>query len=215
MPDGLALFYNLSPRHGPVLSKLRQHIDIRVICVIEWDLGKFRLRFTFSFFALVGLVCAIGESIQLRLCVILLCALMHELGHIAAMLMFGLFPDTMTFCAGGISLSENVLHCSRGRRAVILLAGCAVDFVCAAVSLMLGFFGTFAATHLILGAFNLMPFRYFDGGRLYSELTGRELPRLLRLAALTPLAVLTIYCAAHGQLPLSLAAAMTLMLIDG
>lgn len=183
--------------------------------MLEWELGRIRLRFTFSFFALIGLICTIGETTQLRLCVILLCALMHELGHIGAMLMFGLLPDTMTFCAGGISLSENVLNCSKSKRTVILLAGCTVDFISAAISLLLGFKGAFAAAHLVLGTFNLLPFRYFDGGRLYSELTGREPPRLLRIAALVPLASLAVYCFVKGQLPISLAAAVTVMLIDG
>lgn len=183
--------------------------------MLEWDTGGIKLRFTFSFFALTGLVCAVGETVQLRIILILLCSLMHEFGHMAAMHAFGMRPESLTFCACGISLSENALNCSKPARAVILLSGCGVNFISAGVSVLLGFRGMFAAVHIILGVFNLLPFRYFDGGRLYSELTGREVGTAVKLLSVLPLCCLGAYSIMRGKLPLSLAAAIILMLADG
>ena len=183
--------------------------------MLEWNAGRIKIRFTFSFFAVVGLVSALGGAVQLRLAVILLCSLMHELGHIFAMCLFGILPQSLTFYAGGIRLSENGLKCSPVRCAVILLAGCAVNFASAAVSILLGHRGLFAAVHLILGGFNLLPFRYFDGGRLYTELTGREPPRIIKLAALTPIAAVAAVSLTKGDIPLSLLATLAVILIDG
>ena len=90
-----------------------------------------------------------------------------------------------------------------------------MNFASAAVSILLGHRGLFAAVHLILGGFNLLPFRYFDGGRLYTELTGREPPRIIKLAALTPIAAVAAVSLTKGDIPLSLLATLAVILIDG
>ena len=190
-------------------------IVYRVIKMLELTLGKLRIAFTFSFFAVIGFVSAAGGEVQKQLFIILLCSLMHEMGHITAMCAFGLPPESITFYVGGIRLSDSSLNCSKPRRAVILLAGCAVDLLSAGVSLILGYRGVFAAAHLLLGLFNLLPFRYFDGGRLYSELTGKDPPVFIRIAALLPLALLALYSALNGELPVSLIAACVLIILDG
>lgn len=183
--------------------------------MIELDFLGIKLRFTFAFFALVGLVCQTGASAQMRVIIVIICSVMHEAGHIAAMCFFGHRPDSLTFCAGGICLPEKALNCSGKARAIILLSGCAVNFITAAVSILLGYKGMFAAVHLILGVFNLLPFRYFDGGRLYSELKGREVGTAVKAASLLPLACIGVYSVLNGKLPLSLIAAVILILLDG
>jgi len=186
-----------------------------VIFVLEWKIGRLYLRFTFSFFAVFGLVCAVAGSVQVRLCLILICSLMHETGHIAAMYIFGIRPESLTFCGGGISLSENALRCSVPKRAVILLSGCFVDLVSAAVSILLGHKGMFAAVHIILGVFNLLPFRYFDGGRLYTELTGKEPSLLMKAAAMLLLGIIASVSLLHGNIPLSLIVTAAVLIADG
>ncbi len=166
------------------------------------------------FFAVVGLVSVLGAASR-QVCMILLCSLMHESGHILAMCLFGILPECLTFYAGGIKLSGVTLRCSAGKRAVILLAGCAVNLSSAFISIMLGAGGTFAAVSIALGLFNLLPFRYFDGGRLYSELTGKDPPALLRAAAFLPLCVLGLGTALRGELPVSFIAAAALIALDG
>ena len=61
----------------------------------------------------------------------------------------------------------------------------------------------------------LLPFRYFDGGRLYSELKGREVGTAVKAASLLPLACIGVYSVLNGKLPLSLIAAVILILLDG
>ena len=183
--------------------------------MLEWSFGRFRLRFTFSFFALVGLAASLGSNVQPMMVQIIVCSLLHELGHIFAMCLFGICPGALTFCAGGIRLSEECLACRKWKRAFILLAGCAVNLSLSAAGVVFGLGDEFSAVNLILGIFNLLPFRYFDGGRLYSELTGREPPFLLRAAALLPLAAAAALSVAEGELPVPLIAAMAIMLADG
>lgn len=151
----------------------------------------------------------------MQLAVILLCSLMHELGHISVMCLFGMPPEALTFYAGGIRLSDSCLYCGRAKTAAVLLAGCAVNLLCAGISLLLGYAGLFAAANLALGLFNLLPFRYFDGGRLYTELTGREPPALLRMAALLSAAALTVLSVIRGSIPFSLIATAVIILCDG
>lgn len=151
----------------------------------------------------------------MQLAVILLCSLMHELGHIGMMCLFGMPPESLTFYAGGIRLSDSCLYCSKPKLVAVLMAGCAVNLVSAGMSLLLGYAGLFAAAHLALGLFNLLPFRYFDGGRLYSELTGRDPPTLLRIAALLPVFVLTVLSVIRGSIPFSLIATAVIILCDG
>ena len=55
----------------------------------------------------------------------------------------------------------------------MLSAGCAVNLTIAAAAVIIyGKCGYFAAANLILGIFNLLPFGYFDGGRLLELIWG-------------------------------------------
>lgn len=181
--------------------------------MLEFTLRGLRIRLTFGFFAAVGLTASAG-GMQSRLMTVLLCSLMHELGHMAAMRAFGIRPKCLTFCTGGIALPAEGLDCGRLRACLILSAGPAVNLISSAVSMTLGYTGTFAAAGLALGLFNLMPFRCFDGGRIYAELTGREPPIGLRLAALMPLAALAVWLSLRGSIPVSLYMAVLLILAD-
>ena len=182
--------------------------------MLEFSLRGMRIRLTFGFFAAVGLTASLGGAGQESLLTVLLCSLMHELGHIAVMLCLGITPGTVTFCAGGIALPAKELDCSCGKAVLILLAGPAVNLLSAAVSILTGQTGTFAAASLALGIFNLMPFRSFDGGRIYACLRGSEPPRIMQAAAL----ILPVLCAVltviRGSIPLSLILAAVFVLTD-
>ncbi len=182
--------------------------------MIELSLRGFRLRATFSFFAVTGLAAAFDSDAGRLLCTVLLCSLLHEMGHIAAMCLFGSPPESLTLYAGGMMLPFQSLRCSKGRAAVILLAGAAVNYLAAAVCMAVGAREELAAVNLALGSFNLLPFRYFDGGRLIEELLGHEPPLILQLVSLLPLVLLAAYSLSCGQLPISLAAALLLIVSD-
>lgn len=182
--------------------------------MLEFSVRGVRVRVTFAFFAAVGLTASAGGAEQERLLTVLLCSLIHECRHILAMCLFGIRPGRVTFCAGGIALPAEELRCSKGKTCLILSAGPAVNLAASAVSLLLGYKGTFAAAGLALGLFNLLPFRCFDGGRIIAELTGREPSRTLQAAALVPPVCLAVYACLRGSIPLSLIAAAVLILLD-
>lgn len=97
--------------------------------------------------------------------------LMHEAGHIVAFLAVGAKPQTLAFEVTGIRLQEPAYSLSRWRMTIVLLAGSGVNFL---VFLILSRnmqgdisqLGVLAATHLLVGAFNLLPLKGFDGGKL-------------------------------------------------
>ena len=182
--------------------------------MLELSARGLRIRLTFGFFAVIGLTASLSGAVQSRLLTVLLCSVMHEAGHITAMLAFGIPPETVTFCAGGIALPARELDCPRRKACIILAAGPAVNLASAAVSLLAGQTGSFAAASLALGLFNLMPFRSFDGGRIYACHRGREPSLPVQTAALLPLVLFAAYAVIQGSIPLSLILASLFVLTD-
>ncbi len=136
--------------------------------MLEFEVFKIRVRLHFGFFAVLMLYLYIGGRTGACVEAALVCCLLHELGHLSAMLLFGCPPRRMSFYAGGIRIStRRINRLGRGARAAILSAGCAVNLVFAAVSYLSGFYWL-AKINLALAAFNLLPLPQLDGGRLIS-----------------------------------------------
>lgn len=97
----------------------------------------------------------------------------HELGHIAAMLLFGARPRDFRIDISGLSMSCSGLG-SGIEEAVILLSGPLSGFALALLCSKLGnltgsdFLLTLSGFSLILTAYNLLPILPLDGGRLLS-----------------------------------------------
>ena len=182
--------------------------------MLEFSLRGVRIRLTFGFFAALGLTASLGGEGQADLLTVLLCSAMHEAGHIAAMLFFGIPPESVTFFAGGIALPAKSLECPIRQACVILSAGPAVNLTAAAAGILAEQTGIFTAASLGLGLFNLMPFRCFDGGQLYTRLRGREPPRLMQTAALFTLLIPAVLSAAQGSIPLPIIIVTVFVLTD-
>ncbi len=182
--------------------------------MFEISLFKIRLRFTFAFFAVIGFSAAAAGNCQWELISALLCSLAHELGHIIAMTALDRPPESITFYAGGIMLPERGLRCSKCRAAVILLAGVLVNLSLALLGWLWGLGSVFTGVNLLLGAFNLLPFRYFDGGRLYEELFCAEPPLALQITLLSPFLLLAVLSLCRGEMPVSLAATLLIIIVD-
>ena len=108
----------------------------------------------------------------------ILCALMHESGHIAAYLaLLRRFP-TLELSLGGVCLSLRGVQLPPGRMLALAAAGPAVNLLLAAAVLAwMGGPGRcsyrgmwFAAVNLLVGGFNLLPLPMLDGGQIAASL---------------------------------------------
>ena len=134
--------------------------------MIEFTIYDIKIRLRFDFFAAAAFMNALSDP-EISVCA-LLCCILHELGHIAAMLAVGAKPRSVLFYGAGIMIAPDrhkLLPVSS--EAAVLSAGCAVNFLLFLLSAMAGSrFALFGAVNLFIGAFNLLPAAGLDGGRL-------------------------------------------------
>ncbi len=132
--------------------------------MLEINIRGVRVRFAFGFFAVLLVYFYLSGGGQVEAA--LVCCLLHELGHLAAMLAVGCKPLAVTFYAGGVSISAGDMSlCGRGAQTFILLAGAAVNFLLSGISHRIGCDGL-CEINMALGLLNLLPLPIFDGGRV-------------------------------------------------
>jgi Zn-dependent protease len=134
--------------------------------MIELSLRGMRLRFDFSFFAVIALFACLDVSgyglLGLSAC------LVHESGHLAAMVIEHHPPAMVTFYGGGIKISG---HRTSRLSPFVLCAGSGANLLAFAVTWAASS-GTslfpliFAMMNLVIAVFNLLPIGYLDGARL-------------------------------------------------
>lgn len=129
---------------------------------------KFKICIDFTFFAVIALFLSF-DGTGYGLMSIAAC-LVHESGHLIAMLIQKKFPSKLTFYGGGIKLSSSVQP-----SVFVLLAGSFTNFIVFGI-LYFNADGTdifpvlFAVLNLIIGIFNLLPISFFDGKILLETL---------------------------------------------
>lgn len=126
-----------------------------------WTLG--RLEIGWGFAALIGLALLAGAGTVLP--VVLLSAVCHELGHLAALRMFGAKVLHFRLNAFGAEIQADTRRLSYPKEIFCTLAGPAVNLLLAvAFARVLGNFEA-AGANVLLGCFNLLPLPALDGGR--------------------------------------------------
>lgn len=132
---------------------------------------------SFSFLALVGFLTLFGEEVRNKLALCLACCIVHEIGHLSAMLCLGVPAKGLILYGGGMLIKrEKGINSSNISDCIILLAGPLANAMLALLFWILGMYSA-AGYNLFCAVFNLMPFSYFDGGRIadilfpYSKLT--------------------------------------------
>ena len=126
---------------------------------MSFTVGRCRVRLDFAFFALAAAMLtasAAGGGNLLGL----YAAIIHESGHIIALLLQGGTPERIKADASGLHMTVPDSH----RSAFVLAAGAAVNF--AAFVISMPFSVRFAAANLLTGLMNLTPVRPLDGGEL-------------------------------------------------
>lgn len=125
---------------------------------------------TFLFVAFVAFISVVDTTANILLT--LVASLIHECGHLAAMIIMGNKPLKVVFELGGINIINNSkTHLSLNQELKIALSGPFVNFIALVLSCnMFVVFNnekilTFASINLILMVFNLLPIKNLDGGR--------------------------------------------------
>lgn len=131
--------------------------------MLEFLLKNYKIKLSFSFFAVLAVLLFFGDNFAVITA--LLCCFLHEFGHMIMMYKFSVPITEITLYGGGIKLKCDTDRLySRKSEICVLLAGAAVNILC--FFIFKGFLKQFAYTSLVLGLFNLLPFKYFDGGRV-------------------------------------------------
>ncbi len=126
----------------------------------------------FGFFFILGL--SVLRDNSLGGAALLFCVL-HELSHLFFMRIFGVKISSVRFYGGGIKISSSGIDgLSRGKAAAVYLSGAAMNLMLGAVLK-----GEFRGINLALGAFNLLPIGYFDGGRFAALFLSERAARAL------------------------------------
>ena len=124
-------------------------------------LGK--LEAGWGFFALMAVSLLAGAGNVLPL--VLLSALCHEIGHLAALWLAGARVENVRLTAFGAEIRADTRRLSYPREIVCTLAGPTVNLLLALAFARLGGNYVAAGANLLLGCFNLLPVPALDGGR--------------------------------------------------
>ena len=174
-----------------------------------------QLGMSFGFPAVTALMLLTGGSDTARLLMVLLCSALHECGHLACMLIFDRKPEAVTLYCGGVRITPQKGRMdSMGSDAAVLLAGCAVNLMLGLASSALGGDGLFAQTNFMLCAFNLLPFRYFDGGRALELLAEGGAARTVRCIFLALVGAVIVLMSRSGAVSISLVVTYLMITLD-
>lgn len=136
--------------------------------MICFKLFGMQIRIKFLFVAVVTMF-LLTDNTNMAITALLAC-IIHELGHLLMFVLVGCRPQRLDFELTGIRLEKPAIMLSYGREILVQAAGSATNFlVFALLAWSLGSISDYsicAVTHLVVGVFNLLPIKSFDGGKL-------------------------------------------------
>ena len=122
-----------------------------------------KIKITPGFFLLLGgsLLLGAGEVLPL----VALAALLHEIGHLLPLSLFGVHVEEIYFTAFGVEIQADTRYLPYWKDIICTLAGPLANILSAFVlSRMVGDY-LFAGANLLQGCFNLLPLAELDGAR--------------------------------------------------
>lgn len=127
--------------------------------MLRW--GKLEITPGFWLLLLAALVMGAGEVLPL----VVLAAVCHELGHLAALALLGAGVERLRLTALGAELWADTRRLSYGRELVCTLAGPGVNLTLALLLARQAGDYLLAGASLLQGLYNLLPLPGLDGGR--------------------------------------------------
>lgn len=120
----------------------------------------------FSFFATLSLLTLYNTSSSI--CMSLIASLLHETGHLIAMVLFGVDVKKIIFYGAGIKIVRGYSVSDKNNEKIILISGCLMNFIVFFLFVFLGEdkFTAFAFMNLATALFNLLPVKTLDGGAI-------------------------------------------------
>jgi stage IV sporulation protein FB len=161
------------------------------------------VSFSFFFVAAVFSICSNTQADELL--VTLMCCAFHELGHLVLMTAFGSSPQEIVVYGGGIRITPDNKQLSKYHELAVLFAGPAVNFMLCLLSYLTSGGGFFCQVNFLLGVLNLLPFRYFDGGRVLALIANGKVCEFFRAVFILLSAVAMVYMILHGTVSVSFA----------
>lgn len=142
--------------------------------------NRFRVRISVYFAVIVACILVMDTSGVAVLA--LLCAAFHEAGHCAALVLFGVPVDEVSFRAFGIDIRlRHNERISYPQEIAVALAGCVANLLLCGLTLPLCAAGRFRPQaevffmmNLLIAAFNALPVAPLDGGRALEALLCRR-----------------------------------------
>ncbi|MCL2018351.1 MAG: site-2 protease family protein [Oscillospiraceae bacterium] len=137
--------------------------------MIEFIISEKKVALDFTFFAAIALFFYFDES---GYSIMGICAcIIHEAGHLISLFIEKKDFKSLIFYGGGMKID---LGKTIESSLFIIIAGSLSNFICFIVLFFLPLeifiLKVFAVINLIIGVFNLLPIRYFDGGRLLEKI---------------------------------------------
>ena len=132
-----------------------------MICI--W-IKSVQFQISFSFLAVWSLLLIINDTTFL-ISSFLACFL-HEVGHLMAMLVLGQKIRTVSFYGMGIRICPEHMLYSFLSDILVLISGPAVNLITGGILYFLTGNIELSGLHIILGTFNLLPYRNLDGGAI-------------------------------------------------
>ncbi len=181
-----------------------------------------KIAFDFTFFAMLAFL-LLWDRDGIAIMSLIAC-LIHELGHILAMRLFGVSPESVIFYGGGIAIRKNIYILPLYKKLIILSAGCIVNIINSVVFYFISpdFIG-FVMVNGVICLFNLLPIGSFDGAEIisailesllkprYAAVTGKIIAVLMTGALFI---IVLIYCIYNQRvINISLGIALLYMLI--
>lgn len=183
-------------------------------------LFKIRIKNTFygvsfSFFLVIALTMLCTATQTDKILLTLVCCALHEMGHLLMMTIFGTSPKEIVVYGGGIRITPDSRLLDRDREIAVLLAGAAVNFILGTGAYLAQGCTFFSQVNFMLGIMNMLPFRYFDGGRVLSLLLKEgKACDLLRALFIFLSAIAMIQMILNGSVSVSFAATFCFIVLS-